>query len=203
MHICILCIYAYALCIAYTHMLLFFFHVNDMFTAAHWRVAAVLPDQHDDQHPDPHPRRLPEEERAGVRADPRGSEAYHCQGWGGLHAWRGDGWDGNWSNGWLLIHTSLSNIRLLQTGDPQRSKDLPTEGQREGSIWGGRRRRRKRWKILFHCKERQPWVHHRLPHRLCHLCLLHGHTGEIYHQKRHLIFMEIDILPVKSIKDQI
>ena len=103
----------------------------------------------------------------------------------------------------LMIHTSLSNIRLLQTGDPQRSKDLPTEGQREGSIWGGRRRRRKRWKILFHCKERQPWVHHRLPHRLCHLCLLHGHAGEIFHQKRHLIFMEIDILPVKSIKDKI
>ena len=71
--------------------------VNYLSFSAHRRVATFFPDQHDDQHLHPHPGRLPQEERAGVWEDPRGGQAYHSQGWGGLHAWRGDDRDENWS----------------------------------------------------------------------------------------------------------
>ena len=83
---------------------------------AHRCVAAVLPDQHDDQHLHPHPGGLPQEIRARVREGARGGQADHCQGWRGVHARRGDDWDGNWLQMVKLHRNEHKRPKWLKNG---------------------------------------------------------------------------------------
>ena len=87
-----------------------------VFSPAHRRLAAVLPDQHDDQHLHPHPGGLPQEVRARVREGARGGQADHCQGWRGVHARRGDDWDGNWLQMVKLHRNEHKRPKWLKNG---------------------------------------------------------------------------------------